>query len=344
METIKSSADPKVTLVVVPRERFSFARESLESIYERTNFPFKLVYVSAGSPRALRRYLAAEAQVKGFELIHTNHYLTPNQARNLGLVKVTTKYVVFIDNDVLVTPGWLENLVRCAEETGAWIVGPLYLKGRPELQIVHLVGGTIRVEEKEGRRIFHDGHRLRKKTLPEVAGRLHREACDYLEFHCMMLRTEVFERLGPLDEKFLNTHEHIDLCMAVRQAGGSIYVEPKSAVAYVPPPPFAWSDARFFMLRWSEKWSLASLRHFEEKWGMVDLNDLNWLRTQRRRLYKPLLGRLLQLGPFTGSIRAVLRPVEIALNRFLVRDGGSKTGMEKSERFSSGTVDEEKKI
>lgn len=344
MSEINSSPDPEVTIVVSPRERFSFARESLESIYEQTEFPFKLVYVSAGSPRGLDRYLVAKAREKNFELIRTNRYLTPNQTRNLGLAKVKTKYVLFIDNDVLVLPGWLDALVRCAEETGAWIVGPLYFKGRPELQIIHMAGGTIRIEEKGGRRIFHDGHRLTKKHLPEVAGCLQREPCDYVEFHCMMLRTEVFERLGPLDEKFLNTHEHIDICMAVRRAGGSIYIEPKSAVAYVPPPPFAWSDARFFMLRWSEKWSLASLRHFEEKWGMVDLNDLNWLRTQRRRLYKPLLGRLLRLGPFTVAIRAVLRPVEIALNRFLVRDGGSKHGVEKSERFSSGIVDGEKEI
>jgi hypothetical protein len=34
MHKLSSTADPKVTLVVVARERFSFARESLESLYE----------------------------------------------------------------------------------------------------------------------------------------------------------------------------------------------------------------------------------------------------------------------------------------------------------------------
>jgi GT2 family glycosyltransferase len=41
------------------------------------------------------------------------------------------KYVVFIDNDVLVTPGWLGSLVRRTEETGAWLVGALYCFGEP---------------------------------------------------------------------------------------------------------------------------------------------------------------------------------------------------------------------
>jgi len=310
---------PQVTIVVAPRERFSFARESLESIYEHTTYPFELVYVSAGSPRALVRYLEEQARQKSFELIHVKRYLTPNQARNLGFERVRTRYVVFIDNDVLVAPGWLEALVGCAEETGAWAVGPLYLKGRPEQGIIHMAGGTIRIEQRGGRRIFHDGHRLMKKRLTDVAGALRRERCDYLEFHCMMLRAEVFTQLGPLDEKFLNTHEHIDLCMSVSRAGGAIYVEPRAVVTYVPPPPFAWFDLRYFMLRWSERWSVASLRYFEEKWGMADLADLHWLRAQRRRVYRPLIAPLLRWRPLAAAIRFVLRPVETALSRLLVR-------------------------
>jgi len=39
-----------VTLVVVPRERFSLAPRALETLYENTAVPFRLVYVDAGSP------------------------------------------------------------------------------------------------------------------------------------------------------------------------------------------------------------------------------------------------------------------------------------------------------
>lgn len=110
-------ADPQVTIVVVPRERFSCTRESLESIYEHTKFPFKLVYVDGNSPAKVRRYLEEQAQAKGFQLIRTDYYLSPNHARNIGLSHVDTKYAVFFDNDVVVSPGWLEALVQCAQET-----------------------------------------------------------------------------------------------------------------------------------------------------------------------------------------------------------------------------------
>ncbi|HEY9300605.1 MAG TPA: glycosyltransferase family A protein, partial [Phormidium sp.] len=95
-------AEPQVTIVVSPRERFSCARESLESIYQFTDTPFKLVYVDGNSPAKEQRYLQEQAQAKGFELIRTDYYLSPNHARNIGLTHVNTKYLVFIDNDVIV--------------------------------------------------------------------------------------------------------------------------------------------------------------------------------------------------------------------------------------------------
>ena len=104
--------DPQVTIVVVPRERFGLAARSLRSIYEQSDIPFRLVYVDGGSPSGVRRYLERQAEERGFELIRTDHYLSPNQARNLGLRRVKSEYVVFIDNDVVVAPGWLAPLVQ----------------------------------------------------------------------------------------------------------------------------------------------------------------------------------------------------------------------------------------
>src|SRR5690349_3158255 len=124
-------SEPLVTVVVVPRERFSVARRALESLYAHTPEPFRLVYIAAGAPAPLRRHLAAEARARGFQLVEDQRALSPNQARNLGLQHADTRYVVFIDNDAVPEPGWLGALVRCAEETGAWIVGPLYYIGEP---------------------------------------------------------------------------------------------------------------------------------------------------------------------------------------------------------------------
>ena len=141
---------PDVTLVVVPRERFQMTRRSLESIYATTTFPFALVYVDGGSSAPTRRYLEGQARARGFRLVRTDRYLAPNQARNLGISEAATRYIVFVDNDVLVTSGWLEALVRCAEETGAWVVGPLYCQGELECGEVHMTGGHAHIFDEAG--------------------------------------------------------------------------------------------------------------------------------------------------------------------------------------------------
>ena len=110
-----------VTIVVVPRERFSYTRRSLASVFENTATPFKLIYVDPGTPSIVRKYLQGKmGRIRRTLSFSRDGYISPNRARNWAWQEVQTKYTVFLDNDALVTPGWLEELVRCADETGAW--------------------------------------------------------------------------------------------------------------------------------------------------------------------------------------------------------------------------------
>ncbi|WP_051470233.1 glycosyltransferase family 2 protein [Fischerella sp. PCC 9605] len=317
--------NPQVTIVVVPRERFSYTRESLESIYNHTDYPFSLVYVDGGSPSHIQSYLEAQAQEKGFHLIRADYYLSPNRARNLGLSQVSSKYVIFIDNDVVVTPGWLNRLVQCAEETGAAIVGPLTCIGKPEHEIIHNAGGeTHIVLEQAGetiKRRIHQKTYLADRRVDDVRDQLQRIQCEFVEFHCMLVRTEIFERIGLLDEGLLSTREHIDCCMTVSEVGGSIYCEREAVVTYVPGPPFEWSDLSFFMLRWSDAWDLTSLQHLRQKWNLTEDKYFKkrYERLGHRRhqaFIKPLLQHLSR-GQHDPELREILISMERQLNRYI---------------------------
>ena len=271
MENLSTQTEPQVTIIAVPRERFSCTRESLESIYEHTKIPFKLVYVDGNSPKQIRAYLQEKAAEKGFKLLRTDYYLSPNQARNLGLAEVDTKYLVFIDNDVVVTPGWLTQLIKCAEETDATVVGPLMCQERPLHEIVHCAGGESHIwVDKKGRRRFREKMCLQGKKVSEVRDKLHRQETELAEFHCVLVRRSIFDKIGFLDEAMLNTKEHLDFCMLVRQAGEKVYFEPNCIVTYVPGPPLEFSDLHYYMLRWSDAWQLASLHRLRDKWNLSE--------------------------------------------------------------------------
>lgn len=285
---MKSPASPKppaplfVTIVVVPRERFSCTRRSLESIYENTRTPFHLVYVDGNSPTQVQRYLTEQSHAKGFKLIRTDYYLAPNQARNIGWREVNTPYLVFIDNDVVVASGWLEKLLQCAETTHATIAGPLMCQNEPVHEIVHVAGGDARIwVDSTGKRRLREKIYFQGKRVSEVSDRLKRAPTEMVEFHCMLVRRSIFDQIGALDESLFNTREHLDFCMMVAQAGGTVYLEPESLVTYVPAPPLEWTDLHFFMLRWSDEWELASLKHLREKWDVVE--DGNFQTRYKRR-------------------------------------------------------------
>ncbi len=216
----------------------------------------------------------------------TEHHISPNQARNLGLKEVKTKYVVFIDNDALVAPGWLEALVRCADETDAWVVGPLCLIGEIGAGIVHVAGGNVHFKDELGSKVLYDEQYLFNTSLRDVKDPLVRKRWDYVEFHCALVRTDAFQLAGNLDEQLFSVHEHIDFCLSVKQAGGSVYLEPRSVVTYIPSPPYDWTDLPYFMLRWSEEWNSETANRFCDKWGV---SAMGWLGNKSTPVSRDLL-------------------------------------------------------
>jgi GT2 family glycosyltransferase len=286
----------RVTVVVVPRERFSRTEVSLESVYRHTTEPFELIYVDAHSPPPIQAYLERQAREKGFRLVRLPHFVPTSHARNIGLRYVTTPYVLFIENDMLVRPGWLEALIRCAEETGAPVVGPLYLEHRGEREIVHMAGGVAHLEAVNGARRCIERHFFQGRTMAEVSHLLRREPTEMIEFHCVLLRTDLLRAMGGFDEGMKNTGEHVDFCLTMHEAGVQIYLEPASVVVYIQPPPFTRYDVRFYCTRWHAAWARQTVAHFAAKWRL-DPDDpflsakANWTTTRRRDIFTYFLTR-----------------------------------------------------
>ncbi|MCU0526512.1 MAG: glycosyltransferase [Elainella sp. Prado103] len=318
---------PQVTIVVTPRERFSYVTESLESIFAYTSLPYRLVYVDGHSPPSVQQYLDAQAAERQFEMIRSDHYLSPNRARNLGMTHVKTPYVAFVDNDVIVSPGWLEALVNCAEQTGAAVVGPLMCQYLPIHENIHFAGGESRIiRDIKGRNRLREKMYRQGQDVSQVRSQLQRTPTELCEFHCALVRTTVIAQLGGFDEALLNTKEHVDFCMAVAQLGGTVYFEPESLATYVPTSPLKWSDLHYYMLRWSDAWELQSLSRLQEKWNLAEdsyfkqkYKALGWRR--RKTILMPIV-HWLTLGIRHRWLEKVvmyglLAPIEKRLNRYL---------------------------
>ena len=152
-----------------------------------------------------------------------------------------------------------------------------------------------------------------------------RVPCEQIEYHCMLVRTEVVRSLGPLDPGLRNAMEYHDLCMQVRARGHSVYFEPGAVATYLPGDRLGWYERSFFLWRWDERVIQGSLHHFARKWNL-DPEDpgtdssLNFARWHRKHAWRclPLLGRI----PAGWVRRRLLAPPARVVGRLIALAGG----------------------
>jgi hypothetical protein len=263
------NARPIVTVVITCRERHGLTEGVIDAIVRSIRMPARLLYLDVCTPEWLRARIAARAAEWCLEIIRVDEPLWPSQARRRIARLIDTKYAVFMDNDVQVLPGWLERIVACAEETGAGIVGPLYLWGEDEhADRIHMGGGELRSTPDEGGIVLNERHRHFSKKLDEVE--LQREPCDFVEFHCMLMRREVFQAPDVFNETIVCVHEHIHAALICKELGYGIYVEPSARVIYLAFAPYALSDLELFRWRWSLEAGDSSIKAFAKRWGVID--------------------------------------------------------------------------
>lgn len=115
-----------VDIVVCVHNALNDVQSCLQSVFKHTNQPYSLILVDDGSGEGTRNYLSDFAQSYGAVLLRNEEARGYTLAANQGLRQSTAEYVVLLNSDTIVTEGWLDRMVACAEsEPRIGVVGPL---------------------------------------------------------------------------------------------------------------------------------------------------------------------------------------------------------------------------
>jgi GT2 family glycosyltransferase len=142
---------------------------------------------------------------------------------NRGAEKARGKYLVFLNNDTIVTKDWLTMLLNTfAEEPKAGVVGSklIYPDGR-----LQEAGGIIwRDASGWNYGKFDDAKKPEYNYLREV---------DYCSGAALMIRKSLFQKLGGFDAKYEPAYyEDTDLSFKVRKAGYKVLYQPLSEIIH----------------------------------------------------------------------------------------------------------------
>lgn len=181
----------------------------LESIVRYTpEGEYELVLVdnasSDGTPEHLRSFAEGRKDVKLVLNKENKGYAGGN---NDGLRAASGDNIILLNNDTMVTPGWLDALLAPLEgDRSIGLICPITNSAGNE-QTVLLPA-------------------LNEQNYVEVAGRYternagHLFDTEKLGFYCVAMRRDVLDRIGLLDERFgLGMFEDDDYCVRVRDAG-----------------------------------------------------------------------------------------------------------------------------
>ncbi len=245
---------PKVSIIVVTYDNLEMTRQCLESIYARTAWPnFEVIVVdnasTDGTPEFLR---SSEKTYPRLSVLLNDSNMGFAAANNRALRQASGEFLALLNNDTIVSCGWLEALLR-------------HLKTSPEIGLVGPVTNAI------GNEAMVPVGYSRVEQMPEWSREyVRRHAGEVFEIpmlamFCVAMRREVFEKVGPLDERFgIGLFEDDDYTLRVKKAGHRVVCARDSFVHH-------WMKAAFGKIPPAEYRALfeRNRRLFEEKWALA---------------------------------------------------------------------------
>lgn len=263
-----------VTIGVVARDRFSKAAQSLRRLVEVTPQPYRLLVVDGGTPPRYRKEM--ERAVKGHpdvEFLTTDHFLNPNAAKN-WIIRESKgcEWLALIENDNLMTPGWLDGLRDACEAEGAQVARPMLLERKCFRTFPHFdqrFGSIEKSTSEDGSRSFriHPRKGALRKDLHAK-----RALTTVLETHALLFRRSVFDVMGGFDEDVF-TRQEVDLALQLVDHDVPIVFEPAVQITYLSPPPVQRAERPFFLFRWDPEEAKRTHQIIREKWRIPNFPD-----------------------------------------------------------------------
>ena len=211
---------PAVSIIVPVYNQYETTLACLRCILAHTEAGYELIVTddcSEDDTATIAR------RIRGIAHVKTPHSLGFLGNCNHAAARARGDYLVFLNNNTNVQPGWLAALLQVfAEHPDAGVVGPqLRFKGG------HLkdAGGIV---WKDGS-VWSFGQ-SRNHEAPEYN---YLRDVDYVSGACLATRVDLWRRTGGFDPTFAPAScEDADYCFSVREAGFRVLYQPQSVVVH----------------------------------------------------------------------------------------------------------------
>lgn len=277
---------PTCDIIIPTWNQLKETKACIDSVKENTTFPYRLIIIDNASNEPARKYLeslkrnpstrALEGPRSGFRSsgkpgeLHFPGMILERNEKNQGFVRAVNKgiarseaeYVCLLNNDTIVTKGWLSEMASVAESAA-------------EIGVVNPSSNSLGQKPGPG------------ESIRELSEKLKANKGKYVDLgtalgFCMLIKRKVIERIGIFDEVFdMGNFEDTDFCLRAKREGFKIV---RAAGSYV----YHREKVSFKLLKGNKKRFDKNKEIFEERWGRqrrilfvlakIDMLNANYLR------------------------------------------------------------------
>jgi GT2 family glycosyltransferase/glycosyltransferase involved in cell wall biosynthesis len=258
--TTDSSAQPAVgvpcvSILIPVHNRLDLTRACIDSVFAtaETSITFEILVIDDNSTDGTAEHLKA---------LGTRIRTIRNDTRgcfghniNLAAPLARGEYLCLLNNDTLVTVGWLTKLVAAARRDAAiGIVGNRHLT--PGTNLLNHAGMVFDTQGYP--------HHLYPGQPADFPPALVSREFQILTAACWLIEKQLFVDLGGFDPQFKNGFEDVDFCLRVRQSGRKVFYAADSVIYHYGQSTPGREDNDF-----------SNARYFKRKWGTVIASDIN---------------------------------------------------------------------
>ncbi len=256
-----TTESPRVSLVIPLYNQVDFTRQCLDSIRRHTSTPHELILVDNASSDGTREYVQGQQA----RVITNEANLGCARAWNQGVRASRGAVIGILNNDIVVTAGWLEGLLTFMERARHGIVSPAAREGRLSYDL--------------DRYALEFTKACRNATRAELYGA------------CLLIERAVFDRIGLFDEAFAyGGCEDIDFFWRATAAGFSSGTTGSVLIHH-----FGMVTQDAVKRSETKAYPAQNLAHFQKKWNRTirgnwaerrwtDLKS-TWIRRYERLRY-----------------------------------------------------------
>jgi len=223
---LPQAESPLISILVLTQDQLEHVGRCISSLartIDAERLPYEVLLVFNGTePRSVETFLKS---VRGVRALPLALNLGFGGGNNYAAERARGEFLVFLNDDAIALPGWLDNLVRTVQTyPNAGAVGSRILFPDASLQEA---GGII----------WSDGSTrpLGRDAPPGSLAFSYVRPVDYISANGLIMRRADFETLGGFDSRYFPAYyEDTDLCLALRhQLQRELVYEPRAVIKHV---------------------------------------------------------------------------------------------------------------